>query len=130
KGALAELTAKTGVRFAYAESVFRNSPPITAEATDEPLTTVLNSIFVPEGITYRVNGDMVILNRTAQSGQVKAEGRVQSREIKGTLTDSAGNVLPGVSVKVKDQPSIGTTTDVNGRYILTVPNNAVLVFSF
>src|SRR5690606_10700516 len=54
KGALAELTAKTGVRFAYAESVFRNSPPITAEATDEPLTTVLNSIFVPEGITYRV----------------------------------------------------------------------------
>jgi hypothetical protein len=39
-----------------------------------------------------------------------------------------GNNLYGVSVKVKDSPSIGTTTDGNGRYILVVPANSTLIF--
>jgi len=38
--------------------------------------------------------------------------------------------MPGVSVIVKNKPSIGTTTDLNGKYILEIPDgDAVLVFS-
>ena len=52
-----------------------------------------------------------------------------SMEVRGTVTDSAGP-LPGVSVFVKNQPGIGTTTDLNGKYILTVPDaTIVLVYS-
>ncbi len=54
---------------------------------------------------------------------------VQTKEIRGTVTDSTG-ILPGVSITVKNQNSIGTTTDLNGKYILDVPNDdAILVFS-
>jgi len=50
-------------------------------------------------------------------------------EIRGTVADSSGP-LPGVSVSVKSAPNIGTTTDLNGKYILSVPDEkAVLVFS-
>jgi TonB-linked SusC/RagA family outer membrane protein len=45
------------------------------------------------------------------------------------VTDSSGAPLPGVTVYVKNNRSIGTTTDLNGRYILEVPDNVTIVFS-
>src|SRR5688572_5648852 len=51
-------------------------------------------------------------------------------EVRGTVIDSTGSAMPGVSVFVKTQTGIGTTTDLNGKYILSVPDgNVVLVFS-
>ena len=50
------------------------------------------------------------------------------KEIRGSVTDSAGGV-EGVTVSVKNKSGIGTTTDVNGKFILSVPPDAVLVFS-
>ena len=49
--------------------------------------------------------------------------------VRGTVTDVSNEPLIGVSVKVKDT-TIGTATDLDGNYTLSVANNAVLVFSF
>lgn len=53
-------------------------------------------------------------------------------QITGKVTSSDdGLSIPGVSVVVKNNPTIGTTTDFEGNYSLTVPSNAeILVFSF
>ncbi|GAA4304607.1 TonB-dependent receptor [Compostibacter hankyongensis] len=51
------------------------------------------------------------------------------KDITGLVADSTGAPLPGVTVYVKSNKQIGTATDLNGRYILEVPDNAVLVFS-
>lgn len=54
----------------------------------------------------------------------------QAKEVRGTITDSAGAVLSGVTVAVKNNSSIGTTSDMNGKYILSVKDeNVVLVFT-
>lgn len=53
---------------------------------------------------------------------------VITKEVRGSVRDSSG-LLSGVSVMVKDNNTIGTTTDLNGRFILAVPDNAILVFS-
>ncbi len=54
----------------------------------------------------------------------------QSTIIKGTVSDTDGITLPGVSVIVKGT-TIGASTDMDGKYSLKVPNsNAVLNFSF
>lgn len=55
----------------------------------------------------------------------------QSRSITGTVTDADdGGTLPGVSVVVKGT-SMGTVTDIDGKYSLNVPEDAkILVFSF
>lgn len=48
----------------------------------------------------------------------------QNREISGTVTDAEnGSPLPGANITVKGT-SIGTATDVDGRYKLSVPSNA------
>lgn len=49
-------------------------------------------------------------------------------QISGSVKDSLGSFLPGVSVFLKGSPSVGTTTDLNGLFSLKVPENAVLVF--
>lgn len=50
--------------------------------------------------------------------------------VSGTVTDLNGQPLAGVAVMVQDSPSpVGTTTDEDGAYSLSVPPDAVLEFS-
>lgn len=53
----------------------------------------------------------------------------QSVEVSGFITDSLDVPMQGVSVRVKSRSTIGTSSDVNGRFILSVPSNTVLIFS-
>jgi TonB-linked SusC/RagA family outer membrane protein len=59
------------------------------------------------------------------------EALAQNRTITGTITDASNNdVLPGVTILVKET-QIGTTTNTNGEYTINVPAaNNTLVFSF
>jgi hypothetical protein len=47
---------------------------------------------------------------------------VSAQSIKGMVTDSLSNPLPGTSVLIKGT-TIGTTTDANGGYTLVVPED-------
>src|SRR5690606_26116276 len=57
----------------------------------------------------------------------------QSTELSGIVTDSLGTPLAGVSVVLKGTINTGTQTDINGRYILVIPDSEereqTLVFS-
>lgn len=51
-------------------------------------------------------------------------------QVTGTVTEETGSALPGVNVLIKGT-STGTVTDSEGKYSITVPDEAVvLVFSF
>lgn len=49
--------------------------------------------------------------------------------VTGTVTDETGEPIPGVTVSIPDT-GIGTATDIDGKYTLTVPEGSTLVFSF
>ncbi|MDR3185185.1 MAG: carboxypeptidase-like regulatory domain-containing protein, partial [Prevotellaceae bacterium] len=53
----------------------------------------------------------------------------QNVQVSGVVTDAEGQPLPGVSVVVKGART-STSTDVNGRYTISVPGDATLAFSF
>lgn len=50
-------------------------------------------------------------------------------DVSGTVTDSLNAPMRGVTVTVKSRPNVGTSTDVNGRFVLSVPSDATLVFT-
>ncbi|PKP32032.1 MAG: SusC/RagA family TonB-linked outer membrane protein [Bacteroidetes bacterium HGW-Bacteroidetes-17] len=56
----------------------------------------------------------------------------QNRVISGKVTSSEDNLgIPGANIIVKGMPTVGTTTDVEGQYSLSVPDNATaLLFSY
>ena len=53
----------------------------------------------------------------------------QSKTVTGTVVDDLGEPLPGANVTIKGTFQ-GMMTTVDGTYSLSVPNNAVLIFSF
>ncbi len=54
----------------------------------------------------------------------------QSRTVTGKVTDSKGETLPGVSIKLKGS-SVGATTGMDGRYTINVEgNNSTLVVTY
>ena len=51
--------------------------------------------------------------------------------VKGTVYDTNGETVIGASIVLKTNNSIGTITDIDGNFTLTVPNeNATLLVSF
>ena len=58
---------------------------------------------------------------TAQQQKVKAAG---------TVVDQNGEAMIGVSVKVKDNATMGTITDLNGKFSFDVPKGATLEISY
>ena len=63
---------------------------------------------------------MILLPAWAQSGRLTVRGRV---------TDAEGEALQAITVYEDGRLSNGTVTDENGRYSITVPKGAVIVFS-
>ena len=55
----------------------------------------------------------------------------QSIVVNGTVTDANGIPLPGTSITIKENQSIGVLTDFDGNFSITLPNTeSTLVFSF
>ncbi len=53
--------------------------------------------------------------------------------VTGTVKDETGEVLPGVSILLKGSNGLGTTTESNGAFKISLPaeqTDGVLVFSF
>jgi TonB-linked SusC/RagA family outer membrane protein len=55
--------------------------------------------------------------------------QAQNKQVTGKVNGTDGSLLPGVSVTVKGTTQ-GGATDSEGKYSLSVPNNATLVFSY
>jgi TonB-dependent starch-binding outer membrane protein SusC len=56
-------------------------------------------------------------------------GFAQTRALTGTVNDPTGSAMPGVNVLIKGTTT-GTSTDVNGNFVVDASPNDVLVISF
>lgn len=54
----------------------------------------------------------------------------QTNVVTGTVTDPLGDPLIGVNVVLKDNPTVGTITDMDGKFSLETGNSKVFVFSY
>lgn len=135
---LTEIEQVASVKFAYRSQVIPLNKKISLEVVNQPLNEVLDRITIPNGISYEVVGQQIILRPAKKDAflDVSAElpyrinNDVADRTINGRVTDEKGEGLPGVNIVIKGTTR-GTVTDVDGRYQVDVPDNdAVLIFSF
>jgi len=72
----------------------------------------------------------VVVTIPASYAGISSTGAQQNITVSGTVTDSEGNPMPGVSVTVKGT-AIGISTDLAGKYSIKVPSNeSTLTFAF
>ena len=56
----------------------------------------------------------------------KAQTKIK---VSGTVISSTGETLPGVAIKELNS-KVSSQTDINGKYVIVVPSNTTLVFSY
>jgi TonB-linked SusC/RagA family outer membrane protein len=128
------------VRFSYIPKTIQADRRISAEFTNRKLSEVIRQIVDPMKISFAVIGEKHILLKNAASadpddktGLVSPESGERlyaDQSITGTVKDGeSGGALPGVSIIVKGKTQ-GTTSDGEGKFSLSVPDDAVLIFSY
>ena len=58
-----------------------------------------------------------------------AQAFAQNVTVRGKVTDSSGEPVIGVTVMLSSNNTVGTLTDGDGNYSISVPSNASLTFS-
>ncbi len=98
---------------------------VSVNAKDQLLSEVLDKVLAEVGATYTVLDKIIVIR-----GKNDAN-KQQGYEISGTVTATqTGEPLPGVNILEKGT-SNGTTTDINGKYTLSVSSEqSTLVFSY
>lgn len=120
--ALDKIENATGCRFFYnAKEVPLNKIVSVTTNGTQKLSTVLNELLSSVNLNYRLLSDSVIAITTSTDAKFLV--------VRGTVTDSKGTPLPGVSVKIKGSNN-GTVTNNNGQFELDAPLNATLLISY
>jgi TonB-dependent starch-binding outer membrane protein SusC len=70
-----------------------------------------------------------LLGLTVFAMMVPVHMHAQDVQITGTVTSGDNAPLPGVNVLVKGT-TMGTVTDVEGKYVLSAPGSGTLIFTF
>jgi len=122
KKALSVIERKSNFRFLYNENLVVNAPPITLAANNAEVTDILNRILSKTGLSYQLMANNLVILKTGTAAAY------QDIRVSGKVTSSTGEAIAGASILVKNT-SIGTTTDAQGSFALTVPDSAVLVIS-
>ena len=122
-----EISRVTGYEFMYSSSELRHVGKVSVDVREQDLDAVMAACLEGTGLWYKVEDNIVIVS--PKYAPVPGMQQVEEREVSGVVKDQKGAPLPGVAVVLKGT-TMGTATDVDGKYTLTLPEgNYTLVFS-
>jgi len=123
---LDKIEVETEFFFLYNEKLLDTERKVSIDAKDLLISMILDNLFTGTDVKYTIIDRKIIL-----APENLGLSNLQQQVVTGTVTDSqTGDPLPGVNVVIKGT-TIGTLTDINGNYSLSMPDrNVTLVFSF
>lgn len=120
-----QLEKITGVQFLYNAELVRAKGQVNVDAVQKPLLELLDEVLTSRNLEYSVSDNQIVIRQKVPAVQQKKEYL-----LKGKVTDQKGQPLPGATIRI-DGTSVGSATDVNGEFMLRLPQEkGVLVFSF
>ena len=127
KEVFARIEDQSNYIFVYYDSILDASRRVSISVSDQPVGNVLEVLFAGTENTWKLSGRQIVIGKAAAAG--KAEKQTPLR-VMGSVKDTNGEPLIGVTVFVKERPSVGTATDINGNYLIDVQTDDVLEFSY
>ncbi|MDR1813865.1 MAG: TonB-dependent receptor [Tannerella sp.] len=125
---LDEIEDQTDFLFFYNSQEIDLSWKVTINAENVTVAEVLTNTFANTGIVYALEGmNIMLMKRTLGAANVLLHQ--QGNRIMGVVRDAAGEPVAGASIREKGT-SNGTATDADGRFYLTVADNAILQISY
>ncbi|MDR3251647.1 MAG: SusC/RagA family TonB-linked outer membrane protein, partial [Tannerella sp.] len=126
--ALDEIKKQSEFSFWYRNEEVDLNRAVTISVDKQGIDNVLTKLLSEQNLSYKIDDKHIIIYK--KTGELLAsQDRQQSRRITGIVTDENGEPIIGANVKVKGSTT-GTATDVDGKFTLTVTDNAVLQVSY
>ena len=134
---LEQIESKSKFIFFYMTHEVDVTKKVSLDVVKKPITEILDMIFDDRTISYSILKKQIVLKREiTDEPQVKDEIPEEvvkeplQQQITGKVVDENDVPLLGVTI-LFEGTSVGTTTDFDGNYSVTVPENATtLVVSF
>lgn len=119
-----EIEKQSDYRFFYSNDYPALNIHKSINVKDEKIGKVLDQLTLHTNLVYILKADKQIV--LTEKGNVSEQ---KEKKVTGMVKDAAGEPVIGANVMVKGQ-SIGTITDIDGRFVLDVPANAVLQITY
>lgn len=126
--AFKELEKHTNYNFVFATREIKDLPLVTFEGQGQSLYDILMEIASQADLNFK-QVDLNIHVKKWDKDQTESVVEKVDVTVTGTVTDTNGQPIPGVTVSVSET-TIGTATDIEGKYTLSIPEGSTLVFSF
>lgn len=121
--ALRVISQKSDYHFLYNNDLLPQDLAVNITVKQETVPEIMKTILRNSGLTFRVlNNKLIAIGYLSELPDTL-------QKLTGTISDSTGQPLIGVSIQVKGT-TMGTVTDANGKFSLNVPDNAVLIVSY
>ncbi|WP_086477590.1 MULTISPECIES: TonB-dependent receptor [Arenibacter] len=132
KEVLEKIEADTEFRFLFRDKNIDLNRKVTIQIQNKSIEVVLNELFKNSKTTYAVyNNRQVRLmpkEKIISNSDDSVDRETVQKEISGSVKDSDGIPIPGVSVVIKGT-NRGVATDFDGMFTIAADANDVLVFS-
>lgn len=119
---VSEIEKQTEFMFFYKSEDIDNSKQVDIQVKNRQVTDVLNELLKNTNLTYRISGKHITILK-------KDAVQQQKKKISGTVTDPDGIPVIGANVVIKGT-TVGTVTDLDGKFSLDAANNDILSFSY
>ena len=136
KSVLEQIETMANVSFVYSSRAIPLNRKVTLNTAEKTIAQILDDLFFPDKVNYKSIGSRIILSLAVEkaAGSSDATGleneNAVEKKLTGIVKDEKQEPLPGVSILIKGGQR-GTTTDANGVFELSVPDEpTVLTFSF
>lgn len=122
-----KIQAQTNYDFLYNAKDLKKASPVTLNLDNTNLKDALDICFNNQPLAYTIQNTTILITKKPLTPVTE---RPAAKTIKGKVTDSAGVVLPGVTVREKAVNN-AVVTDINGNFSIAVAGTgSVLQFSF
>ncbi|MDR1331345.1 MAG: TonB-dependent receptor [Tannerella sp.] len=128
--ALRAVARQTGLTLAYSRQVVNLDRRVSINVKDADVTQVLDELTRGTNLAYEIGDGKVYLFTKSAPAAPDATAPGQARKtVTGSVVDDGGEAIIGANIMEKGTVN-GTVTDVDGRFSLTVADDALLQVSF
>ena len=121
KQAFEKIESVSKYKIAYNTSQLDVNKQVVLNQKNQDVLQILSDLLKETNCVYQVNDNYIVIT-------LKDDEKV--KKIKGTIKDSAGEPIIGANVILKGDATVGSITDIDGNFDLSVPSNATLQVSY
>ena len=119
-----EIEKQTDYLVVYSNREIDTNRQVIIQNKSAKVSSYLKETLAKVGIGYKFENDYIILSKNTS-----LLDQIQQEKITGIVTDVKGEPIIGANVSVIGK-SIGTITDIDGRFIINAPANAILRITY